>query len=47
MKKMLSNIVNLILVGTLTWIILSYFDTVNHNLTDHVYQTWNLFNMLF
>lgn len=47
MKKILNNIVNFILVGILTWIILSYVDTVSHNLTDRVYQTWNLFNMLF
>ena len=46
MKKILNNIVNFILVATLTWIILSYVDTISHNLTDHVYQTWNLFRML-
>ena len=32
------------LVG-IAWLVASYINVMNHNMTDHVYASWNFFNL--
>ena len=45
--KHLKNILFVVSILVLVWFVASWVDVLNHNLSDCVYQPWNLFALLF
>lgn len=48
MKKILTILIELIMIILLVWIVASYIDVAAHNTDPNpVYHAWNLFEIIF